>query len=516
MGSLETTLAKANLIMADRSVRINKRLIDSIKPTGKDRLIRDADLLGFGARVSALGLITYVFQYRFEGRQRRYKIGTHGSPWTPEMARLEAKRLVGLVAEGIDPQQTKFDERAELSVAELCDLYLAEGLLTRKESSISAARSDIEHHVKPLLGLRRVSSLSRADLEGLLRDVAAGKTAKTVKQGKRRLARVRGGKGAANSTLTTLSAALGFAVSRGLRANNPAIGIRKYPSKKIERFLSPAELARLGQVLASASSLGVESPFALAAIRILMLTGCRKNEILTLKRAHVDHYHRCLRLPDSKTGSKIVHLGMAAMRAIEAIPEVAGNPYLLPGKADGTHVTDLQACWERIRAAAGLDDVRIHDLRHSFASVGAASGDSMLIIGALLGHSSPKTTARYTHLSDHPLKSAADRIADAIASFLDPDELQPGSAAEIRAQTSPSEHNLSLSPVLGSVIMAKWLDTRAAAARIGFSVGTMQTYRWMGTGPTFRKIGRRVVYATEELDAWVAAQASAASENLAA
>ena len=263
--------------MTTRSVRINKRLIDGIKPTGNERLIRDSDLLGFGARVSALGLITYVFQYRFEGRQRRYKIGTHGSPWTPETARLEAKRLVGLVAEGIDPQQRKFDERAELSVAELCDLYLAEGLLTRKQSSVTAARSDIEHHVKPLLGLRRVSSLSRADLEGLLRDVAAGKTAKTVKQGRRRLARVRGGKGAANSTLTTLSAALGFAVTRGLRSNNPAIGIRKYPSKKIERFLSPAELARLGQVLASASSLGVESPFALAAIRILMLTGCRKN-----------------------------------------------------------------------------------------------------------------------------------------------------------------------------------------------------------------------------------------------
>ncbi len=501
--------------MAERQ-RINKRLVDSVKSSDVERIIWDTELLGFGIRIAPTGRLTYVLQYRLDGRQRRYKVGTHGSPWTPETARQEARRLLGAIAEGHDPQRVKFEQRAELSVAELCDLYLAEGLVTRKASSISAARSDIEHHVKPLLGMARIGSLTRADLEGLLRDVAAGKTGRTFKQGPRRLARVRGGKGAANSSLTTLSAALGFAVTRGLRPDNPATGIRKFPSKKIERFLAPAELARLGQVLASAAALGVESPFALAAIRLLMLTGCRKNEILTLKRTHVDHYHRCLRLPDSKTGAKIVHLGMAAMRAIEAIPQVIGNPYLLPGKTDGTHVTDLQACWERIRAAAGLEDVRIHDLRHSFASVGAATGDSMLIIGALLGHSSPKTTARYTHLSDHPLKSAADRIAEEIARFLDP---ATGFDYHTHALTEPScepdAPKFPADPILGAVIRTKWLDTRAAAARLGFTVGTMQTYRWMGTGPAFRKIGRRVVYASEALDAWATTQ-TAANDRLAA
>lgn len=501
--------------MAERQ-RINKRLTDALKAAGVERIVWDSELPGFGVRVASTGRLTYVLQYRLNGRQRRYKVGTHGSPWTPETARQEARRLFGLIAEGNDPQQAKFDQRAELSVAELCDLYLEEGLLTRKASSVSAARSDIEHHIKPVLGMVRVGSLTRADLEGLLRDIAAGKTARRVKTGPRRLARVRGGKGAANSSLTTLSAALGFAVARGFRTDNPATGIRRFPGKKIERFLSPVELARLGQVLASAASLGVESPFALAAIRLLMLTGCRKNEILTLKRAHIDHYHRCLRLPDSKTGAKIVHLGAAAMRVIEAIPQVVGNPYLLPGKKDGTHVTDLQACWERIRAAAGLEDVRIHDLRHSFASVGAASGDSMLIIGALLGHSSPKTTARYTHLSDHPLKSAADRIAEEIARFLDP-QSEPGSSeASIPEPTCvPDAPDFGADPILGAVIRTRWLDTRAAAARLRLTVGTLQTYRWMGTGPAFRKIGRRVVYASEALDAWAAAQ-STATDRLAA
>ncbi len=496
--------------MTVKAQRINKRFVDSLEADGTDRLLWDSGVLGFGLRVSKGGSITYVLQYRIEGRQRRYRIGTHGSPWTPETARQEARRLLGSIANGDDPQQVKFDQRVELSVAQVCDLYLAEGLLTRKATSVTAARSDIEHHVKPLLGIRRIRSLTRADLEGLLRDVASGKTARTIKQGPRRLARVKGGKGAANSTLTTLSAALGFAVTRGLRADNPATGIRKFPSKKMERFLSPVELTRLGEVLASAAALGVESPFALSAIKLLMLTGCRKNEILTLKRAHVDHYHSCLRLPDSKTGSKIVHMGLAAMHAIAAIPEVAGNPFLLPGKTDGTHVTDLQACWARIRASAALEDVRIHDLRHSFASVGAASGDSMLIIGSLLGHSSPKTTARYTHLSDHPLKSAADRIAEEIARYLDPAAMRHVEGVAAHEPFSRLEHSaLTPDPVLGAVIRTKWLDTRAAASRLGFTIGTMQTYRWMGTGPTFRKIGRRVVYASEALDAWAASPGTA-------
>jgi integrase len=502
--------------MTARSQRINKRLVDSIEADGTDRFLWDNGVLGFGLRVSKEGRKAYILQYRIDGRQRRYKIGIHGSPWTPETARQEAQRLLGSVASGDDPQQAKFDRRSELTVAQLCDVYLSEGLMTRKETSISDARSDIVHHIKPLLGVRRVRSLTRADLEELLRDVAAGKTACTHKRGPRRLSRVRGGRGAANSSLTTLSAALGFAVARGLRPDNPATGIRKFPGKKIERFLSPLELTRLGQVIASAAALGVESPFALAAIKLLMLTGCRKNEILTLKRANVDHYHRCLRLPDSKTGSKIVHIGLAAMRAIGAIPEVVGNPFLLPGKKSGTHVTDLQACWVRIRASAGLEDVRIHDLRHSFASVGAASGDSMLIIGALLGHSSPKTTARYTHLSDYPLKSAADRIAEAIARFLDPTDVGDVETPTAHETLSHLEHSgVGPDPVLGAVIRTKWLDTRAAAARLGFTISTMQTYRWMGTGPTFRKIGRWVVYASEALDAW-AASPGAAGDRLAA
>lgn len=504
--------------MAKSNVRITKRVVGDLKAAEKERFVWDSELIGFGVRVSPKGLITYVYQYFLEGRTRRFKIGTHGAPWTPETARQEATRLAGLAVSGDDPQQAKIEERKAMTVAQLCDLYLTEGLLTRKESSVKAARCDIENHIKPLLGRRKVVSLERSDLEGMLGDIAAGKTARTQKLGFRSLARVRGGKGAASSALTVLSAALGFGVTRKVRTDNPAAGIRKFPSKKIERFLSPAELAHLGEALSAASALGVESPYAIAALRLLILTGCRKNEILTLKRAHVDVYHRCLRLPDSKTGSKIVHLGAPAIKVIGAIDEVARNPYLLPGKRDGTHVTDLQSSWERIRKTAGLEDVRIHDLRHSFASMGAASGDSLMVIGALLGHRSAKTTERYTHLADHPVKAAADRIADEIARHLDQalaTGIDPASSKEggdpfdTYWVTPTAAPTVAADPVLGAVIRTQWLDTRAAAARLGFTVGTMQTYRWMGTGPAFRKIGRRVVYSADALDAWIAVQPQA-------
>jgi integrase len=500
--------------MSEHRVKLTIRLVDDLEAGPKERFLWDSEVLGFGLRISIAGTITYVLQYRFEGRQRRFKIGLHGSPWTPETARKEARSLQGKIVDGIDPQQTRMSERQELTIAELGEIYVTETLATAKETSVKAARNNVDNHIKPLLGPRRASTITRVEVEQLLRDVASGKTARKAKVGYRKLSRVRGGKGAANQVLTVLSAMMGVAVVRGLRADNPVIGVKRFPSRKMERFLSPAELGRLGEALAAATALNVESPYAIAALKLLVLTGCRKHEILKLKRGYVDTFHRCLRLPDSKTGAKVVHLGAPAIRILASLAPVEGNPYLLPGKKDGTHVTDLQAVWARIRKTAGLEDVRIHDLRHSFASIGASTGDSMLIIGALLGHSSAKTTQRYTHLSDHPLKSAAERISDEIARHLEEhgadgatsapppnrDPLGAYWAGEAAAEEPKGD------PVLGEVIRTQWLDTRAAAARLGFTVGTMQTYRWMGTGPAFRKIGRRVVYSAAALNAWAAIQ----------
>ncbi|HEX4710870.1 MAG TPA: integrase family protein, partial [Phenylobacterium sp.] len=297
--------------MKQSRVRLTRRIVESAEPGPKDRFMWDSDVAAFGVRIWPSGHRVYVLQYRSAGRLRRYNIGPHGSPWTVETARDRAKVLLGQVASGEDPQDAKASARKEFTVAQLCDLYLTEGLATRKETSVASARSDIENHIKPLLGSKRASLVTRQDVDQLLAAVAAGKTRRTVKTGKKRgLSRVKGGKGAANSAVVTLSAAMGFAVARGIRHDNPALRVRRFPEKKLERFLSPAEIARLGEALAAAEAIGVEPAAAIAAIRLLILTGCRKNEILTLQRSHVDAHHRCLRLPDSKTGHKIVHIGL--------------------------------------------------------------------------------------------------------------------------------------------------------------------------------------------------------------
>ena len=499
--------------MSERRVRLTRKIVESAEPGPREVKIWDADVSGFGVRIRPGGHRGYILQYRFAGRTRRYQIGPHGTPWTVETARERARVLAGQIAGGEDPLEIKIAARKELTVAQLCDLYLTEGLATRKQSSVSAARSDIENHIKPLLGTKRACLVLRQDVDHLLTAVATGKTRTITKTGKKKgLSRVRGGKGAANSSVRTLSAAMGFAVARGIRPDNPAFRVRCFPEKKLERFLSPAEIARLGEALAAAEAVGVMPTSAIAALRLLVLTGCRKNEILTLKPAFVDRHHRCLRLPDSKTGAKIVHIGAPALKVIEGIcPEGSNSEYVLPGEWGTGHFVNLQRPWERIRAAAGLDDVRIHDLRHAFASLGAATGDSLLVIGALLGHRSAKTTHRYAHLAEHPVKDAADRISAEMSRMLGDEAPAVESGSSRLSLDAGAGETARTQSLLGRVSQVRWLPTEAAAAYVGLSVSTMHTYRWAGTGPVSRKIGKRVVYAQQDLDDWVAGRIAAAA-----
>jgi integrase len=176
-------------------------------------------------------------------------------------------------------------------------------------------------------------------------------------------------------------------------------------------------LAKLGEALVAAERVG-ENKRAIAAIRLLILTGARKSEILGARWEWIDIARGYLHLPDSKTGEKLVPLGAPALAVIAAQPRVQGNPYLLPSVKKDMHYVGLPKAWERIRARAGLDDVRLHDLRHAFASVGASGGDSLLVIGALLGHRDAKTTQRYAHLQDDPVRAAANRISGTIAAAM--------------------------------------------------------------------------------------------------
>lgn len=400
--------------------KITKRSVDALKtPQNGEVLLWDTETKGFGVRVRSSGVKTYVFQYRMAGGRnaalQKYTIGKHGS-LTPEKARELAEGYARLVKDGINPVDERNKDRQSMTMAELCDLYLAEGCATKKASTVSTDRGRIERHIKPMLGRKKAKDITRADVQKFLQDVAAGKTACDVKTGLRGRAIVEGGKGTATRTVGLLGGIFSFAVDRSICEINPVRGVKRYKDHKNERFLSDREVTALGETLSTLEKSKAISPLHSAAIRLLLLTGCRKSEILSLKWSFVDFERGYLRLPDSKTGEKAVPLGAPALQIFNGLPRI--SEWIFPTMNGAGYMVSLPKAWERVREQAGLKNVRLHDLRHSFASFGAAAGDSLLVIGKILGHKDSKTTSRYAHLSDDPVKSAADRISSAISAAM--------------------------------------------------------------------------------------------------
>jgi integrase len=379
---------------------------------------------GFGARRQRGSAISYVLMYRTpENRLRRYTIGRHGAPWTPEMARREARLILGRVAKGDDPAAEKRERREAATVAELCDLYLGDAeagrLLTRrgvakKPSTVATDRSRIERHVKPLLGALKVSAVTRADVERFMHAVAEGETARRVKLAKgRAVSNVRGGKGAAARTVGLLGAIFAYAQRKRMIAQNPVRGVIRYADGKRERRLSDEEYAALGRGLAKVAET-MWSP-AVAAARFLALTGWRSGEALTLRWGMVDLTRRIARLPDTKTGASIRPLPAAACDILRAQGPAAADALVFPpARGDGT-MSGFRVFFARIAKAGGLPaDVTPHVLRHSFASIGNDLGYTEATIGALIGHKGTGGTTRgYIHHGD-ALAAAADRIAGTI------------------------------------------------------------------------------------------------------
>lgn len=395
--------------------KITKKFVDTLTPGEADALVWDDELKGFGLRITPAGVKSYIVQYRVGGRSRRMTIARHGV-MTPDEARKEARVLLAEVARGVDPAERRDQHRHDLTVADLCDLYLAEGVTTKKSSTLASDRGKIERHIKVLMGKRLVRSITRADIERFQADVAAGKTKADLKGGFRSRSIVTGGRGTAARTLGLLSGIFQFAVNRNLRPDNPVRGVKRFAERKCERFLSPVEMARMGKALSELAGEGVNS-VAINVLRLLALTGCRRSEVTGLQWSWVDWDRACIRFPDSKTGAKVVPLGAAALGLLTELQEDGGT-FVFPGGGRGGCTTAVWKVWDKARQRAKLPGVRIHDLRHSFASVGASGGDSLVVIGALLGHRDTATTARYAHLANDPLKAAADRIAGSIAAAM--------------------------------------------------------------------------------------------------
>jgi integrase len=387
--------------------KITKRFIDGVSPGSKDQYFWDSEIRGFGLRVKPSGRKSYFIQYRNKiGRSRRMTLGQHGR-LTPHQARSQARQYLAMVDQGQDPVRERQQNLTAPTVSDLADRYMEQhAKVKKKPSGIKRDGSLLKRLILPKLGKLQVTEVTTGDIA----EFHHTQKNKPI-QG--------------NRCLALLSKMFSLAETWGLRAanSNPVKPVERYPERKRERYLNPEELARLGHVLMKAEREGTELPSAITAIRLLIFTGCRREEILTLKWEYIDFDLGCLFLPDSKTGQKTVPLGPHALEILQNAARLVGNPFVCYGQKLGKHLVGLPRIWYRLRKEAGLNDVRPHDLRHSFASVAVGAGISLPIIGGLLGHTQPATTARYAHLAQDPAKKAAEEITERISEAMNREPL---------------------------------------------------------------------------------------------
>ncbi|MFA5900071.1 MAG: tyrosine-type recombinase/integrase [Hyphomicrobium sp.] len=383
--------------MPARKAKVTLAAVKLLLPS---ETIYDTETKGFGIR-RQLGPVSYFVKTRIKGRQRWITIGKHGSPWTPETARKEARRILTEADNGFDRLAAKQKESAASTFEQVAKRFVEVYGPKLKPRTLKEYQKLIDRYLTPEFGTRRIDAIERSDVAHA--HAKWGAHPRT-----------------ANHSLAVLSKIMSWAEEHTLRPeqSNPCLRQKKYREIKRQRYLSAEEIKRLGSALASAEAVGDISIYAGNAIRLLILTGARLNEILTLRWSYVDVSRRLLILPDSKTGEKSITLNAPAIDVLETIPRIASNSHVIVGHRTGSSMVDIFKPWSIVRARAKLDDVRIHDLRHTFASVAVAAGGSLPMIGKMLGHNEPKTTQRYAHLSDDPIARLSEATASQISHSL--------------------------------------------------------------------------------------------------
>ena len=448
--------------------KLTKRAVDALQPqtgaSAADYFVWDADLAGFGVRVRQNGRKLYVLQYRDAGgASRRVLIGEHG-PSTPEEARATATKLRAAALEArrdptkVDPSTTarraKHQARASHAaptVADVADAFLVECAAKLKPTTVAEYR-----RLLGVVAVRRGTEKGTERAGELRASLGRHKVAEVTRS---QVAKLHLGMAArpymANRALAALSALFRYAEQHGHRpdGSNPCRGVAAFRESKRERYLTDAEFAALGAALARAEREGLPvpptrqrrratpatakhrtkdsapdgarppapcNPAGVGVLRFLLLTGWREREALTLEWTHVETTRGVATLPDTKTGRSVRELGAPALAVLDAMRAYrqVGSPYVFPGAKRGAHYTDTARVWDAVRHAAGLPDLRLHDLRHAFASVAASGGLTLPLIGALLGHTDSATTARYAHLVDSSRKRAAEQTSAAVAAAL--------------------------------------------------------------------------------------------------
>ena len=369
-------------------------------PKAGEKITYDESVRGFGIRVTAAGARSFVLNYRTRlGRERRYTIGRFPN-WKTSPARTEALELRKVIDRGGDPLGDIHAGRKAPTMADLCARFEAEHLPRLRPSTQTSYRQQIASEVRPALGSLKVVEVSFSDIDRLHRTISARAPYR------------------ANQVLALLSKLFSVAVRWGYRTDNPVSGVERNTEHKRHRYLTGPELSHLATALAKFPDVTVAN-----AVRLALLTGARRGELLAARWTDFDLVAGTWTKPGSTTKQKTLHRvalsDVAARLLVEMRRHANSHGWVFPARDSG-HLTDIREAWDALRDAAGIPDVRLHDLRHTFASISASAGASLPLIGAMLGHASPSTTHRYTHLLDDPQRAAANRVAEAIGTDIVP------------------------------------------------------------------------------------------------
>jgi integrase len=377
--------------MASRLARIGPKSVAALRPGD---FLWDTELSRFGARCR-VSATTYFIKPRIDGRQRWVTLGRHG-PLTAANARAKARQMLAEIDSGRDPTREREARRGMPTLTQFADRWLAEHVaLKRKPVTLREYRRIVAKHLAPELGSLPVDRVDRPDAHRLHTTLAARRYA-------------------ANRVIAVLSAVMTHAERHGLRppASNPCRGLERFTEAKRKRPLTVAELSRLWTHLTAIKP--TEGPYVVAALQLLLLTGMRKSEVLTLCWADIDWAAGIIQLRDAKTGPRVVVLSQLAVRVLQSIPRQTGNPHVIVGDREGRHLINLQKPWARIRSQLGFPVVRIHDLRHTVASMLARTAP-LVVVRDALGHKVIETTSGYSHAANDDVRVAVDQLATAIA-----------------------------------------------------------------------------------------------------
>ena len=383
---------------------LTTRIVEALPVSHRETVVWDRELPGFGVRVHPSGSKVYMVHKRSGGKSRRVTIGRHGI-WSLDAARREAGGIIASLKNGETPTRPGAENGSASgpTIAELAEQYMAEHVAVRcKPTTARSCRHIFDKYLLPQFGRLRLGEITPDRVAALHYRLHE----KPIM---------------ANQVIDVLSRLFNKAAQSGYApvGGNPCRFIKKYPTRSCERFLSEREYVRLGTVLDELQGNAKISTTAAAGLRLLMLTGCRRNEILTLRWEDVDLEHDEIRLREAKTGARAVPLSPTARQVLAGLPRQPDNPWVISGRRPGARLSNLNATWGIVRKKAGIEDVRIHDLRHSYASRALSLGESLPMIGKLLGHRKVQTTARYAHLARDSVKAAAERVSDSLAADLD-------------------------------------------------------------------------------------------------